>query len=160
MDVEKIYQYALKREEEGYQFFKGNADSASHAAVAGVFHKLAEEELGHIEYLKNLLANLSGQNDGSVEDLEGDGFFEERAQAELMDQSIIESMIPDVAVLRTAWLIEHDLAEFYQKAADKAEGTAASALGNLARWERGHEELFQNLHDRVFEEYTKMPWGG
>ena len=30
----------------------------------------------------------------------------------------------------------------------------------LARWERGHERLFKELHDRVFQEYAEMPWGG
>jgi len=27
-------------------------------------------------------------------------------------------------------------------------------------WERGHEALFKQLHDKAFEEYAQMPWGG
>lgn len=27
-------------------------------------------------------------------------------------------------------------------------------------WERQHEELFKTMHDRAFEEYAAMPWGG
>jgi len=30
----------------------------------------------------------------------------------------------------------------------------------LARWERQHETLFKATHDRAFEEYASMPWGG
>jgi hypothetical protein len=30
----------------------------------------------------------------------------------------------------------------------------------LARWERGHEQFFRQIHDRAFEEYAQMPWGG
>jgi hypothetical protein len=28
------------------------------------------------------------------------------------------------------------------------------------QWERGHEKLFKHLHDKAFEEYAQMPWGG
>jgi hypothetical protein len=44
--------------------------------------------------------------------------------------------------------------------AEKAEGEAKTALTALGRWERGHERLFKHLHDRVFEQYAEMPWGG
>ena len=30
----------------------------------------------------------------------------------------------------------------------------------LANWERGHERFFKQLHDKAFEEYAQMPWGG
>ena len=86
--------------------------------------------------------------------------FAQRAESEALDQTVIESMIPDVAVLRMAYLIERDFAEFYEMAADQAEGEAQIALRALARWERGHEALFKDLHDRVFQEYAGMPWGG
>jgi len=92
--------------------------------------------------------------------LEIEGWFEDKAEKELLDQSLIESMIPDVAVLRTAYLIESDLAEFYENAASKSSGRAQKAFEQLARWERGHEAYFKDLHDKVFEEYTQMPWGG
>jgi hypothetical protein len=30
----------------------------------------------------------------------------------------------------------------------------------LAKWERGHELLFKNMHDKSYEIYAQMPWGG
>lgn len=161
MNVQKIYEYALQREEEGYQFFTTHAKSATHAAAAQIFTKLAEEELRHIDFIKNLLRAQQGSSHPVGSDLQGDGWFEERARKEFLDQTLIESMIPDVAVLRTAFLIERDLSEFYEQAASKAEqGRDQAALSQLARWERGHEAFFKELHDRIFEEYTQMPWGG
>lgn len=160
MNVQKIYEYALQREKEGYQFFKSSADKSSHATVAEVFKKLADEELKHIEYIQGLLAGSDEKVEKTAATLEGDGWFEGRAQEELLDQSLIESMIPDVAVLRTAYLIEKDLSEFYTNAAAKASGSAQKALSLLAKWEKGHEAFFKELHDKVFEEYTQMPWGG
>ena len=160
MNLQKIYEYALQREKEGYRFFKSNADKASHAAAASVFQKLADEELMHIEFIKRLMEKKDPETGKSEAVLEGEGWFEDRAQKELLDQSLIESMIPDVAVLRTAYLIEHDLSEFYEMAAAKSEGDAKAAFAKLAKWERGHEAFFKELHDKVFQEYTEMPWGG
>lgn len=160
MNLQKIFEYALQREKEGYQFFKGNADKAGHAAAAQVFQKLADEELKHIEYIKNLMENEDDDGVKTEAMLEIEGWFEDKAEKELLDQSLIESMIPDVAVLRTAYLIESDLSEFYENAASKSSGRAQKAFEQLAKWERGHEAFFKDLHDKVFEEYTQMPWGG
>ena len=160
MNLQKVYEYALQREKEGYRFFKSNADKATHATVAGVFKKLAEEELRHIDYIQGLLDAKMTKVDAIASDLEADDWFDKRAKEELLDQTLIESMIPDVAVLRTAYLIEKDLSEFYENAASKADGDAKKAFSHLARWERGHEAFFKELHDKVFKEYTEMPWGG
>ena len=160
MNLQKIFEYALQREKEGYQFFKTNADKAGHAAAAQVFQRLADEELKHIEYIKNLMKSEGDDGVQSEAMLEIEGWFEGKAKEELLDQSLIESMIPDVAVLRTAYLIESDLSEFYENAATKSSGTAQKAFQQLARWERAHEAFFKELHDKVFEEYTQMPWGG
>jgi len=161
MNLQKIFEYALQREKEGYQFFKSNADKAGHAAAAQIFQKLADEELKHIEFLTRLM-KTEGDDEAQSQAilLEGEGWFADKADSEHLDQSLIESMIPDVAVLRTAYLIESDLSEFYENAAAKASGSAKKALEQLAKWERGHETYFKELHDKVFEEYTNMPWGG
>ena len=79
----------------------------------------------------------------------------------MLDQTVIESMVPDLSVLRMAYLIERDFAEFYEMASGRAKDkTARESLEMLARWERGHERLFKAMHDRAFEEYAGMPWGG
>ncbi|MBM9606501.1 ferritin-like domain-containing protein [Desulfopila inferna] len=160
MNLQKIYEYALQREEEGYQFFKRNAEEASHGAAIEIFEKLANEELKHIQYIKELINTPEEEAGPTNTPLEKDSWFEDRAGRELLDQSLIESMIPDIAVLRTAYLIEHDLSEFYEMAAKNSSGVAQLAFSQLAAWERGHEAFFKELHDRIFQEYTEMPWGG
>ncbi len=160
MNLQNIFKYALQREKEGYQFFKSNADKAGHAAAAQVFQKLADEELKHIEYIQKLMKAEGDEGLQTEAMLDAEGWFEDKAEEELLDQSLIESMIPDVAVLRTAYLIERDLSEFYDNAAAQSSGSAQKAFQQLAKWEKGHETLFKELHDKVFEEYTQMPWGG
>jgi len=164
MNLRQTYTYALQREREGRRFFEENAARAAHAAAGGIFSTLAEEEAAHIAYIEALLRHLDGEDDAPAGlepgGLDSGGRFAARAGAEFLDQSLIESMIPDVAVLRTAYLIERDFAEFYEQAAAGAEGEAQTALLALAGWERGHERLFKDLHDRVLEVYANMPWGG
>ena len=95
-----------------------------------------------------------------LNELERDGFFSQRAESEMLDQTVMEAMVPDLPVLRMAYLIERDFAEFYELAAAKSEGEAREVLTMLATWERGHEKLFKRLHDTAFKEYAEMPWGG
>jgi len=73
---------------------------------------------------------------------------------------MLAAMVPDLPVLRTAYLIERDFAEFYAQAAGKTEGAARETLQMLARWEEGHAELFKRMHDKSFAQYADMPWGG
>lgn len=163
MDIRKIYEYALQREHEGKRFFEQNAERLSSAAAQGAFKRLAGEEQKHIEFIESQLESL---DQGKVPELqlgiemEKAGFFTQRAATEAIDVTVAESMVSDLPVLRMAYLIERDFSEFYEMAARKAEGEARSVLEMLARWERTHEALFKNMHDKAFEEYAQMPWGG
>jgi rubrerythrin len=164
MDVRKVYEYALQREHEGRDFFRQNAQRFSHAAVTDAFEQLAGEEEAHITFIQGLIDALETAeqaNTGQEAALRAEGFFSQRAAQEMLDQTVIESMVPDLSVLRMAYLIERDLAEFYEMAADQAKDEmAARSLQMLAQWERGHEKLFKEMHDRAFQEYAGMPWGG
>ena len=71
----------------------------------------------------------------------------------MLDQTVVEAMVPDLPVLRMAYLIERDFAEFYEQAAQRVEDEAAQkSLSMLAQWERGHEKLFKEMHDKAFED--------
>ncbi|MEA3376631.1 MAG: ferritin family protein [Chloroflexota bacterium] len=162
MDIRKIYEYALQREHEGKRFFEDNADRMQHAAVESAFRRLALEEQRHIDFIERLLEGLAEGKTPQAADvqLEEEGFFSQRAVSEMLDQTVMESMVPDLSVLRMAYLIERDFVEFYQSAAEQAEGEARKALEMLANWERDHERFFKQLHDSAFEVYAEMPWGG
>ena len=164
MDIRKIYEYALQREHEGKNFFAQNAARFGHAAVVGAFQQMADEEQKHIEFIQALIDGLdAGSADGMAKGMQFDaeGFFSQRAEAEMLDQTVVESMVPDLSVLRMAYLIERDFAEFYEMAADRVEDASArDALVMLGQWERLHEDLFKKMHDKAFEEYAGMPWGG
>ena len=164
MNLIKILEYALQREYEGRDFFRNNAKRFGHAAVVGVFEELAKEEEKRIAFIQRLIDSAQGGSlsaEAVGQDMEKEGFFSERAKDELLDQTIIESMVPDLAVLRTAYLIERDFAEFYEMSAGRVQDASVkAALEMMASWERTHEQLFKKLHDQAFEQYAQMPWGG
>lgn len=163
METRKIFEYALSREYEGKRFFEENAKRLSHAAAVNAFTQLAGEEQKHIDFIQNQIDLISKEQTGNIDfglKLEQAGFFSQRAQSEIIDQSVAEAMVPDLPVLRMAYLIERDFAEFYETAATQTEGDAKKVLGMLAQWERRHERLFKHFYDKAFEEYSKMPWGG
>jgi rubrerythrin len=163
MDIQKIYEYALSREYEGKRFFEENAKRLSHSAAVDAFQRLANEEQKHIDFIQYQIDTMKKGQAGDINyglKLEQEGFFSQRAQSEVIEQSIAEAMVPDLPVLRMAYLIERDFAEFYETAADQAEGDAKQVLTMLSQWERRHERLFKLFYDKAFEEYSKMPWGG
>jgi rubrerythrin len=163
MDIRKIYEYALQREYEGKNFFEQNAVRLNNATSASAFKKLAAEEQKHIEFIKKqieLLAKGKGSSTELGQAMQKEGFFSQRAMSESIDQSVNEAMVADLPVLRMAYLIERDFAEYYEMSASQAEGDAKEVLSMLAAWERGHERLFKIFYDKAFEEYAQMPWGG
>jgi len=163
MEIQKIYEYALHREYEGKRFFEANAMRLSHAAAVNAFQQLAGEEQKHIDFIQNQIDLLNEGRVGNIDygvRLDQAGFFSQRAQSELIDQSVAEAMVPDLPVLRMAYLIERDFAEFYENSSMQTTGEAKKVLEMLAKWERRHEALFKNLHDKAYEVYNQMPWGG
>jgi len=162
MNIRKILEYALQREYEGKAFFDANTGRLQNAAAAGAFKAIAAEEQKHIEYILGFLKTMEDgiKLDGKAPELPTTGFFVERAENEHIEQTIAEAMVADLPVLRMAYLIERDFAEFYAMAASKAEGEPRKILEMLAHWEAGHERLFKRLHDQAFEKYAEMPWGG
>ncbi len=162
MNIRKVLEYALQREYEGKAFFENNAERLSSAAAVGAFKAIAKEEQRHIEFIQAQLHALDAKEENKqvAPELDETEFFANRADKEMIEQTVNEAMVADLPVLRMAYLIERDFSEFYHQAASKAEGDAKITLEMLARWEAGHERLFKRMHDEAFELYAGMPWGG
>ncbi len=160
MQIIKILEYALQREYEGKAFFENNAGRLQNAAAAGAFKVIAVEEQKHIEFIGAQIAALGAGVSAKYPEMPKAGFFADRAESESVMATVSEAMVADLPVLRMAYLIERDFAEFYSQMAAKADGEAKAVLEMLAKWEAGHERLFKRLHDDAFQKYADMPWGG
>lgn len=161
----KIFEFALGQEYTGRSFFEVSIQRMGFGAAISAFQRLIQEEEKHIEFINNILGKLK---DGQEIDIpasfsieaEVDNYFDARARSEFLQKGVTESMIPDVTVFNTAWLIEKDLSEFYGKMADRTEGEAKRALEMLADWEKQHEHFFREYRDALSDAYSTMPWGG
>jgi rubrerythrin len=161
----KIFEYALNQEETGKSFFQQSLKRLNMGAAVSAFKRLIEEEEKHILFIRKILDDLQEGHEIELPSqknmvLEPTNYFDERARSEFLQQCMEGSMIPDVTVFNTAWLIEKDLSEFYEKMANNTEGKAKEALMMLSGWEKGHEEFFREYRDKLSDIYSKMPWGG
>jgi rubrerythrin len=161
----KIFEYALNQEHTGKSFFEASIQRMGIGAAVSAFKRLIKEEEKHIEYINGILKSLRKGSDIELSSLEAlnlkpTNYFDERANSEFLEQCIEGSMVPDVTVFNTAWLIEKDLSEFYASMASQTEGEAKQALLRLSLWEKGHEKFFREYRDKLNEVYGKMPWGG
>jgi rubrerythrin len=161
----RIFEYALQQEETGKSFFQNSLQRIGWGAAVSAFKQLIKEEEHHIYFIEKILNNLK---EGRWVDLphekdvllEPTNYFDERAKSEFLQQCLEGSMVPEVTIFSTAWLIEKDLSEFYQKMASQTEGKAKEALQMLSNWEKQHEKFFREYRDRFQDIYSKMPWGG
>ena len=163
-NYQNIIRYAMERELQGVDFFKHQAEKVSLASAKDMLLRLADVEMDHYDYLKEQLDHFEKFKQFKEVDFDltrENHIFSDRAIQEKLDQQMIESMIPDMSVLRTAYLMEKDFAEFYQNAADNSEDPNAKKLfETLALWESGHEKMFKEEHQRLMEDYMSQPWGG
>ncbi len=161
----RIFEYALNQEYTGKSFFETSLSRMALGSAISAFKRLIQEEEKHIEFISRILDDIkSGRSPdiSQIKDivLEPTNYFDERAKSEFLKQCIEESMVPDITVFNTAWLIEKDLSEFYANMAQKAEGPSKDALLMLSRWEKSHEMFFKQFRDKLNQLYSEMPWGG
>lgn len=164
-DPIKIIKLAREMELYGHNFYKNNAGKSQSLQTKSVFERLAKVELGHYNYLSNLLAKYEGK-DVREEDLElpnedPEEFFDKRKESENLDQNLEQSMIPDMNVLRMAYLIEEDFREFYKTMASKVDDKELKEIFmDLSAWEDGHAKIFRGQYDKLMDTYMNMSWGG
>jgi rubrerythrin len=161
----KIFEYALNQEQTGMVFFSQSLERMGLGAAVTAFKRLIQEEKGHIAFISGILKDLKSGgaiNLSAVQSvaLEPTNYFDDRSRAEFLEQCVQGSMIPDVTVFNTAWLIEKDLSEFYANMAQKTDGKAKEALEMLSAWEKEHERFFREYRDKLTAVYAEMPWGG
>jgi rubrerythrin len=161
----KIFQYALPQEETGKSFFQDSLSRMGMGAAISAFKRLIREEEHHILFIKKILDDLNQGNPIELPVEKGlilgpTNYFDERSKSEFLQKCLEESMVPEVTIFNTAWLIEKDLSEFYEKMSKETEGKSREALHMLSSWEKEHERFFREFRDKFSETYSKMPWGG
>lgn len=164
--VINILKYAMDMEMNGHNFFKESAETFSNPVTKSLFLELAEVELEHYHLIKNELKSYTDspedfELDEEVLDRDETSIFAQRKGSEALDTTLVESDVPDLNIMRMAYLIERDFKEFYEEAKEMVDDeNVKKLLQRLSDWEKGHETIFKREYDRLKKEYLTLPWGG
>jgi rubrerythrin len=163
--VIKIFEYALNQENTGMSFFQNSLQRLGIGAAVTAFKTLIQEEQKHIDFITGIISDLKADREielSNVKDMiiEPTNYFDDRARSEFLEKCVEGSMVPDVTVFNTAWLIEKDLSQYYARMAEQTQGKANQALTMLSNWEKEHERFFREYRDKLSDVYANMPWGG
>lgn len=153
MDIKKILKYALEVEARGQSFYSVNASLMKNVSSKKIFQELSEMEAEHQRYIREYASTCGIE----IEELEGNTHYHfERRYEELSPKESHASDLGDIAALRLAYLIEHDISEFYKKIGEKIEDkNTKKLLLELSEWEEEHERMITEQYNEIKE----RAWG-
>lgn len=164
--VISILKYAQEMELAGRDFYEDKGKAFASPTTRNMFQELADTEQEHYDLITSELnAYTADPASFVVSDAilarDESNIFQRREGSESLDTTLVESDVPDLTVMRMAYLIERDYKEFYEEAIDMVEEENVKLLlKRLSDWELGHERLFKKEYDRLKKEYLTFPWGG
>jgi len=134
--------YAMDMELEGQKFYINHLEKVKSERSKQIFKNLAHMEEEHYNFLKRQYEAISHSKplEPMVQDeLLSDNIFTRREAQE--GASKVEDL-SDLAILRMAYLIEHDFANFYRNAKGFIDDKELNKMfDTLARWEEHHEKI-------------------
>lgn len=138
-------QMAIQTELDGFAFYQKFADQTDDPNARAMFQRLAEDEVMHLELLRNTKAMLEdsgewGEYKGVPLDVaKGAPIF----SRERVAQNVV-AYTSDLSALRMAFLIEKDAVEFYGRAAAETDDPNGRRMFlDLVKMEQGHLDLLE-----------------
>lgn len=156
----QILKYAMEMERQGKMFYEKYKDEVQNEHAKKVFASLADVEKEHYNILKTHYEGLSENENWNNTDLDlsgGSEIFDEVFEEEKgkLTEDNLDSNFSDMNIMRMAYLIENDFAEFYREAMKRTENEQAkNLLKTLAEWEDKHRELFYT----EFKNFMEQSW--
>jgi rubrerythrin len=142
-------QMAIQTEIDGYTFYQKFAERTDDPGARAMFERLAEDEVTHLELLRNTKAMLedTGQwaeyKGMALDPVESAPIFSRQR----VEQNIV-SYTSDLSALRVAFLIERDAVDFYSQAAASTDDPNGKRMFlDLVKMEQGHLELLEGEYD-------------
>lgn len=149
-DVRTLISEAIKLEINGQAFFKKAADITHNELGKKMFHRLADEEVKHLDAFSRLFSSVIQSDDWKKqverEDLKGPSPVIEELE-ERMKRAEGKS---EVEALRIGMELEQEAIDFFRRsAASMADPTAREIFEKIADEERFHYDLLQAQYDSV-----------
>lgn len=155
MQLKEALQTALDNEEKGHKIYEETSNTTKNPIVAKTFRYLADQELIHIEEIKELIQKL---NNGKDIELKGDKlkdtqtFFKTTVKDFKEETQLSDD---DLKAHETALSLEQSSYDFYKEQSEKAEKEEVKNFFKfLMVQENAHYELISKAYD-----YIKDPTG-
>jgi len=155
-DILKGLKTAIEAELTGHEFYKNAAKSTNDPMGKETFSRMAEEEMGHFNYLrhqyKSVLDNgdydFSKKLDKKQRKHSENPIFSEEIKKRIKDSHF------EVSALTIGMKLELDAMQYYRSCAKTAHNEQVRQLYNeLAEWEDDHYLAFERQLELLKEEY-------
>lgn len=147
-----ILKQAIINEIEGYEFYNMAASNSNSKEVKNAFLELAEEEMQHVVWLKDLFNKVKDDN---IVDFQL-ALIPEPTSPAIFKWENIDRKDAGIAVSAFGIGIQMEKAsiEYYEKAAKQTEIKEAKELFNiLIKWEKIHLDKFSSQYEELKEEW-------
>lgn len=142
-------QMAIQTEIDGHNFYQKFAQQTEDANARAMFERLAQDEVMHLELLRNTKAMLEESGEWaeykgvSLDTVEGAPIF----SRERVEQNVV-AYTSDLSALRVAYLIEKDAVDFYTRAAEGTDDPNGRRLfKDLVKMEEAHLDLLEGEYN-------------
>jgi rubrerythrin len=150
MNVKDVLFLAYKMEKQGMEFYGDQKGKVKLPLLKDLFGHLEKMEQGHALYLEKQIENLNASLPLDVLPEEGgESKFRAKMEKQKIKPSSLNADLGDYSIMRMAYLIEKDFAEFYLKSAESNEGEVNSLLLSLADWEKEHASMIKNEMEKI-----------
>ncbi|MCG8499300.1 MAG: ferritin family protein [Firmicutes bacterium] len=159
--LKNILKFAMKLESQGEKFYTYYADQVKNPNNKKLLQNLAQIEHSHYLFLKKKYDELYFAKDlhdiawvVDSKNIIHPSIFS--SAADHLNMGNDDDAISDLAILRIAYTIEDDFANFYRTAAEQVDfQDAKDFLLTLAAWEDEHREIFH----KGYSQQLKASWG-
>ncbi len=143
-----IYDYAMKVEKDGEEYYRNLAEKSTDVGLKRVFTMLADQEVKHYAALKRMSRN-DGFDSSEYETFDG----EEQTIYEILKENKGAGFPQDeIAYYEEAIAHEDEMAAYYFKKAEEAETEAEKyILTTIGEEEAKHKEILDNILDYIRE---------
>ena len=146
---------AIQTEIDGHTFYTQFAEQTRDPSAQAMFRRLAQDEIMHLELLRNTKATLEQRGEWAeyraeaVAPIAGAPIF----SRERVVQNVV-AYTSDLSALRVAYLIEKDAVDFYTRAAESTEDPNGRRMVlDLVKMEQGHLELLEGEYGFLKEQF-------
>jgi rubrerythrin len=146
MNIEQALKTAIEMEEHVQAFYKENAETFNSEVASQIFTRLAEEEQGHVNYLKRRhdkwLEKGILEEDSLKSFLPDKDMIENKLQSlsQVTDQADVEY---EVDVFKQALKLEQQISAYYKKLVAELPEDDRSMFEGFLHIEESHEAIIQ-----------------